>query len=213
MFRLKAAFLIGLPLVAGCTSSDAEAGDPTAGLPADLADSLEVLDEVTTRVAALESELAIIEERKVYVVLDPDSEELLLKVAGVVLKRVPVHIVIRPEGGACRGGIAVLAAKTPTDLPATTSDEGVVPRVRLEEMPVGYRLEFDCEGERSALVVAPLRDARLERLHALGDRVTQTVRDTVPFVGKTPTHVLYLSDQGAQELYWSLNVGDFAILR
>jgi hypothetical protein len=208
MFAARYSFVLIALVLEGCSMSASDQNRT------DYMESLELRNSVQKRVSAMEREIQIIKNGRLYLLVDLRDGEILLKIRGSILKRIPVQVAVAPDRTACPSGIGVLTQKDTASQPARPTGNNELDVLQLHEMPVEYALHFNCESHTTvAVFVSPLHGRWRNRISALSDGVVYRLRSLTPGVGNPDEirYQLYLNPEDAQELYWALSTGDFAL--
>jgi hypothetical protein len=202
-------FILIALILQGCTRLGATGQNRT-----EYTDSLELRNAVQERVSVMEREIQIIKNGRLYLLVDLRTGEILLKIRGSILKRIPVRVAVASDRAACHSGAGVLTEKNAASQPARPTGGTELDALQVGEMPKEYALHFSCERHTNiAVFVSPLRGPWRNRVSAFSDGIVYRLRSLTSVVGN-PDEVryqLYLKPEDAQELYWSLSTGDFAL--
>ncbi len=173
-------------------------------------------DQLSRSVKLLQDEVRLSRGKHLYLVVDFRSKQMLLKVDGLLLRRIPVADVRKLGNSGCSTGATVLEyfenARTPAVSAGGSPDAEKF--VEVSDMPQSYELGFG-SGDRSVtLSIRPVPSTRMARTWLSVSATLQSgsyaLMRAVGF--RRASYRLLLSPEDARALYWAVEKGCPAIL-
>lgn len=173
-------------------------------------------EQLSRSVRIMQDEIRLSKDKHLYLVVDFRSKQMLLKVHGLHLKRIPVVDVRKLGGRDCSTGATILEhfenARTPRISASGSPDAEKV--VEVSDMPQAYELGFG-SGDRSVtLSIRPVPSTLMARtwlnVSATFQSGSYAVMRAVGF--RRSSYRLLLLPEDARALYWAVDKGCPAIL-
>ena len=185
------------------------AGMQASTLQQDYLRLLQEREQLSLRVKVMEQEVRLSKDKHLYLVVDLRSKQILLKMRGLVLKRISVLDVRKIGSSDCSTGTAILeesdSRKTPRIL--TPGNPDAVDIIDISDMPQVYEFTFRSSDNRSvALSVRPVPSTLLARAWLYVSEAFQFGSYAVMWVFgfSHPSYRLLLLPEHAQALYWAV---------
>lgn len=193
------------------------AGVQASTLQQDYLRLLQEREQLSRNVTVMEQEVQLSNDKHLYLIVDLRSKQILLKMRGIVLKRISVLEVRKLGGSDCSTGTVILeesdSRKTPRILPPGSPD--AVDIIDVSDMPQVYEFSSRSSDNRSvALSVHPVPATLLARtwLHVADAFQSGSYAVKWVFGFRQPSYRLLLSPEHAQALYWAVEKDTPAIL-
>lgn len=178
---------------------------------------LQEREQLSRNVRVVEQEIRLSKGKHLYLVVDLQSKQILLKMRGIALKRIPVFGVRKVGTSDCSTRTVILEESdsqiTPRILPPGRPD--AVDIVDVSDMPQAYKFGSRSGDDSSvALSVRPVPATLLARtwLHVVDAYQSGSYAVMRVLGPRHPSYRLLLSPEHAQSLYWAVEKGTPAIL-
>jgi hypothetical protein len=173
-------------------------------------------DTLSLQTQLLRDESALAKKKGIYLVIDLPSKELLLKVQGLTVKRIPLVEARRMGRRNCASGAAVLEGFEAPKAPKLEATGEPAPEIAVDvsDMPQAYDLGFDVGEETVNLSIRPIPESLPAKawlaMSAWFSYASGALGQATGFTG--PSYQLLVPAEDAQALFWSIEEGTPAIL-